>query len=75
MSASMTTAGAAIVAAATAASVLFAGSAGADTDWGINGTFAVSSNGDFARVNERYQDQPGERATWTVSTQCISPME
>ncbi|MBX7434982.1 hypothetical protein JDV09_23215 [Mycobacterium sp. Y57] len=75
MSAAPTSAGAAIVAAATTLGLLFAAPAGADEEWGINGTFAVSSNGDFAKINERFQDQPGERATWTISTQCISPTE
>ncbi|MGY4711636.1 Rv2253/PknI dimerization domain-containing protein [Mycolicibacterium sp. CBM1] len=49
--------------------------AAAAEDWGINGTFATSSNGDWAKVNERYQDQPSERSTWTISTTCISPTE
>ncbi|WP_299561604.1 hypothetical protein [uncultured Mycolicibacterium sp.] len=67
---------AAAVAAVVAAGMLPAPSAAAGPeDWGINGTFAVSSNGNFARVNERYQDQPGERAIWKISTQCISPIE
>jgi hypothetical protein len=47
----------------------------ADPNWGINGTFEVSSNGDWAKVNERYEDQPSERNTWTISTTCISPTE
>jgi hypothetical protein len=49
--------------------------AGASEDWGINGTFATSSNGDWAQVNERYENQPSERNTWTISTTCISPSE
>ncbi|OYN77588.1 hypothetical protein [Mycolicibacterium sphagni] len=47
----------------------------ASDDWGINGTFAVSSNGDWAKVNGRYENQPSERSTWTISTTCISPTE
>lgn len=68
-----------IVAAAAVASATMigfgAGSATAEKDWGINGTFATSVNGDFAKVNERYEDQPSERATWTISTQCVSPTD
>lgn len=68
-----------IVAAAAVASATMigfgAGSAGAGTDWGINGTFATSVNGDWAKVNERYEDQPSERQNWTITTQCVSPKD
>ena len=75
MSASTLKARAVIVTAAASLGLTFAAPAGADDAWGINGTFEVSSNGDLAKVNERFQDQPGERATWTINTQCISPTE
>ncbi|KMO68628.1 MAG: hypothetical protein HZB45_26390 [Mycolicibacterium rufum] len=75
MSASRRRAGAAVVTAAVTAGVLFAPPAAAGEGWGINGTFATSSNGDFAKVNERFQDQPGERSTWTINTECVSPTE
>ncbi|BBY59977.1 Rv2253/PknI dimerization domain-containing protein [Mycolicibacterium sarraceniae] len=65
----------AIGSAAALAGICCAAPAAADETWGINGTFATSSNGDWAKVNERYQDQPSERETWTISTQCISPTE
>ncbi|KGI69127.1 hypothetical protein EU78_18720 [Mycolicibacterium rufum] len=64
-----------IATAALAAALVAASPAGANDGWGINGTFATSSNGDFAKVNERFQDQPGERSTWTITTQCVSPTE
>ncbi|MBN3454109.1 hypothetical protein [Mycolicibacterium sp.] len=67
-------AAAAVVASATLIG-LGAAPAGADENWGINGTYATSVNGDWAKVNERYEDQPSERATWTVSTECISPTD
>ncbi|TFV59738.1 hypothetical protein E4P42_07585 [Mycobacterium sp. PS03-16] len=70
-----TTTGAALVAALAFAGLASAGTAEAGTEWGINGTFAISSNGDFAKVNERFQDQPGERATWTITTTCASPTD
>ncbi len=63
------------IAAATFAEICGATPAVADQNWGINGTFATSSNGEWAKVNQRYQDQPSERQTWTISTQCISPTE
>ncbi len=75
MSAAKTSARAAILAGAAALGLICAAPATADQEWGINGTFAVSSNGDFAKVNERFQDQPGERATWTIYTECIAPTE
>ena len=65
----------AVGAAAILAGVTVAAPAAASPEWGINGTFAMSSNGDWARVNSRYEDQPGERETWTISTTCISPTE
>ena len=43
--------------------------------WGINGTFLTSSNGDWAKINQRYEDQPPTRSTWTISTQCVSPSD
>ncbi|WP_144418335.1 hypothetical protein [Mycobacterium sp. EPa45] len=66
---------AAVGVAAIIAGIWCAVPAAADQNWGINGTFATSSNGDWAKVNQRYQDQPSERETWTISTQCISPSE
>ena len=35
--------------------------------WGING--------DWAKINQRYEDQPPTRSTWTISTQCVSPSD
>ena len=63
---------------AAAATVSSATPARADEDpslWGINGTFATSSNGAFAKLNERYEAQPGDRATWVISTQCVGPAD
>ncbi len=54
---------------------LGAAPAGAQENWGINGTYATSVNGDWAKVNERYEDQPSERQTWTVTTDCVSPTD
>ena len=49
--------------------------AGANPEWGINGTFATSSNGDWAKVNDRYQKQPSTRGTWNISTVCTTPVD
>lgn len=75
MSATKVSASAAIIATAGAIGLIGAAPAGADQEWGINGTFATSSNGDWAKVNERYQPQPPVRSTWTISTQCTSPTD
>lgn len=41
-------------------------------DYAMNGTFSVVSNGEWARMNDRYQDEPTVRSTWTVSTVCTT---
>jgi hypothetical protein len=35
-----------------------------------NGTYSVVSNGEWAKMNDRYEDKPSVRSTWTVSTTC-----
>jgi hypothetical protein len=75
MSASKAMAGAAVVGVVAAVGLVGAAPAGASDEWGINGTFATSSNGDWAKVNERYEDQPSVRSTWTISTACTSPTD
>src|SRR3954462_3413247 len=40
--------------------------------YAMNGTFDVVSNGEWARMNDRYQDEPTVRSTWTVTTTCSS---
>jgi hypothetical protein len=64
--------GAALMAAAmTVLSV--APSAGAEyEEYAMNGTYSVVSNGEWARMNDRYQDEPSVRSEWTVSTTCTS---
>ena len=43
----------------------------ADYDqYAMNGTFTVVSNGEWAQMNGRYQDQPTVRSTWTVTSTC-----
>lgn len=43
--------------------------------WGINGTYAVVSNGEWAQTNDRYQNEAVVRSTWTISTKCTSPVD
>ncbi|MGV0745916.1 Rv2253/PknI dimerization domain-containing protein [Mycolicibacterium sp. XJ870] len=75
MSAFKVSASAVVAAAAAVVSISVAAPAAATGEWGINGTFATSSNGEWAKINERYEDQPSIRSTWTISTNCISPTE
>lgn len=70
MRSGMTTLGA-TVAAVALATAAGAPMAGAQFDeYAMNGTFTVVSNGEWAQMNERYQDQPTVRSTWTVDTVC-----
>jgi hypothetical protein len=44
-------------------------------DWGLNGTYTATSNGEWARKNEVFYDQASLRSTWTIDTQCSYPGE
>jgi hypothetical protein len=57
------------------AGVHSAAPANAAQEWGINGTFAASSNGDRAMINDRFEKQPSTLSTWTISTSCSSPTD
>ncbi|QZT59602.1 hypothetical protein [Mycolicibacterium austroafricanum] len=46
-----------------------------NADWGLNGTYIATSNGEWARKNEVFYDQASLRSTWTVSTRCSYPGE
>lgn len=51
--------------------------AAADDDYqkyAMNGTFSVVSNGEWARQNDRYQDEPSVHSTWTVNTTCTTAL-
>jgi hypothetical protein len=60
----------------TAASLLTAPQSAADDypQYAMNGTYSVVSNGEWARTNDRYQDEPSVRSTWTVNTTCTSAL-
>lgn len=56
-------------------SLLAAAPAVADYEqYAPNGTYSVVSNGEWARMNDRYQDQPSVHSTWTVSSTCSSAL-
>ncbi len=40
--------------------------------YAMNGTFDVVANGEWAMMNDRYQDAPTVRSTWTVSSTCTT---
>jgi hypothetical protein len=62
-----------IVAVAGGFAVPTAGASG--DDWGLNGTYAAMSNGDWAQTNEVYHNEATVRSTWTISTTCTSPVD
>src|SRR5690606_41696801 len=65
-----------VLAAVTALGLATSPDAGADTaDWGLNGTYIATSNGELARKNEVFFEQRSLRSTWTISTQCSYPGE
>lgn len=43
-------------------------------EYAMNGTYSVVSNGEWARMNDRYQDEPTVRSTWTVNTVCTTAL-
>jgi len=47
------------------------------SDYGfeLNGTYRVTSNGDWAKTNDVFIDQQTVVQTWTVSSSCVSPVE
>ena len=67
-------AGASLIA-ATAVGGPGAGSARADvTQPEINGTFAATSNGEWARTNDSFHDEATIRSTWTITSSCSDPL-
>lgn len=50
-------------------------SAAAAGDWGLNGTYIATSNGEWAKTNGIFKDQDSIRSTWTISTNCSFPTE
>lgn len=44
-------------------------------DWGLNGTYLATSNGNWAKTNDIYHDEATVRSRWTISTTCSTPLE
>lgn len=44
-------------------------------EWGLNGTYLATSNGDWAKTNEIFHNETTVRSTWTISTTCSTPLE
>ncbi|GAB7070498.1 hypothetical protein H7J06_24995 [Mycobacterium hodleri] len=44
-------------------------------DWGLNGTYVATSNGEWAKVNDVFRDQTSTRSTWTITSTCSYPGE
>jgi len=66
----------ALTVAAAVSGVMCAGVAqAADDEWGLNGTYVATSNGEYAKTNDVFRDLPSLRSTWTISTTCSYPTE
>jgi hypothetical protein len=39
----------------------------------LNGTYRVTSNGDWAKTNDVFINEPTKVQTWTIATSCTSP--
>jgi hypothetical protein len=48
---------------------------GGTGDWGLNGTYTATSNGEWAKTNDVYHDEASIRSTWTITTTCSYPTE
>jgi hypothetical protein len=44
-------------------------------DWGLNGTYLASSNGDWAKTNDVYHSEGIVQSKWAISTTCSTPVE
>lgn len=64
-----------VAATAVCSTVILAPTGAANPDWGLNGTYTATSNGEWARKNEVFYDQASLRSNWTISTQCSYPGE
>jgi hypothetical protein len=64
-----------VATAVAAAGLSVAAPAAASEGWGINGTYASSSNGEWASINDRLEKQPSTVGTWHISTTCTSPTD
>jgi hypothetical protein len=44
-------------------------------EWGLNGTYAATSNGDWAKTNDIFHNEATVRSKWTINTTCTTPVE
>jgi len=44
-------------------------------DWGLNGRYVATSNGEWSRTNEQFRNETSVRQTWTISTTCTNPTD
>lgn len=49
--------------------------AGAPGDWGLNGTYTATSNGEWSKRNDVFHDEVSVRSVWTVTSTCSYPGE
>lgn len=47
----------------------------ASPQWGLNGTYLATSNGEWAKTNDVFHDEASIRSTWTITTTCSYPGE
>jgi hypothetical protein len=59
----------------TSAIALASAAHASDDEWGLNGTYIATSNGEWSKTNEVFRDQASLRSVWTISTQCSYPTE
>jgi hypothetical protein len=58
-----------------AAAVLAPAAEASGDEWGLNGTYAAVSNGDWAQTNDVYRNETTVRSTWTIHTTCTTPVD
>ncbi len=51
------------------------GAHASDDEWGLNGTYIATSNGEWAKTNDAFRDEASLRGVWTISTTCGYPTE
>lgn len=49
--------------------------AGATPQWGLNGTYIATSNGEWAKTYDVFEDEASTRSAWSISTSCSYPGE
>jgi hypothetical protein len=46
----------------------------ASEGWAMNGTYTVTSNGEWAKTNDVFRDEANVRSTWNITSTCSSLM-